>query len=208
MGSWCALIFRISLWTAGILSLLTVCGLSWEHFARKNNSTFKPSTGFWKAAAFAHDAWYTVGEYSAKISSFIYYLRDWLHDLWVIIKDFFSEFVKTASDYFKPLVELCFSWKYAFEGYFETALTYTYPTLVGLGTVLLLFFVATLVTFVLARYQIIDPSYSIYHRFVMWCRGIMDSVQDGMYRGYEEAVKEPVKQQKSLKHLNRKSGNL
>lgn len=153
----------------GIITVLLVFGgLSWEHIARKNESTFKPSTAMWKVVPIAEDVWYWCGVQAARISSFLTFLKDLLHNVWTWIKDFFSGFWITVSDLFTPIFKFLFSWTYFFEGYAEKAREYAYPALIGVGSIVLIFILVCVVTWLLTKYEYIDACYSPVHLFLDW----------------------------------------
>ena len=163
-------------WCAIITALLLLGGLVWEHIAKKNESTFKPSTGLWKLVPPAEAMWHLCGEVWARISSFLISIKDLLYNIWIRIKNFFSGFWETITDFFTPILKFCFSWTYFFEGYFETAKGYAYPALIVVGSLILLFIFYCNVAYILAKYEYIDASYSPIYWFWVWWYGIKQDV--------------------------------
>ena len=151
-----------------LLALSLFGGVIWEHIAKKNESTFKPSTGFSKIVPISQDIWYWCGKQLARISSFLTFIKDLLYDIWIVIKNFFSGFLESVGDFFSPILEFLFSWTYLFKGYYETAKTYAYPVLIGAGTLLIAFIIVCIVTFLLTKYEYINASYSMVHKIIAW----------------------------------------
>lgn len=96
----------------------------WEHIARTKGSTFKPSVAISWLSETLGNAFYNIGVGISKLSSFLTYIK--LEDLY-----------KTAHDLFKPIFELAWSPFQIIKGYCETALTYKYPIIITIGSLLL-----------------------------------------------------------------------
>ncbi|QKF93611.1 hypothetical protein QKU48_gp0153 [Fadolivirus algeromassiliense] len=93
----------------------------WEHVARTKGSNVKPSVGIAWTADKLKVGFYQIGVGFSKLSSFLTYIK--LGDLY-----------QTAQDLFKPTIELFGSPLQSLKGYWDTALTYSYPVTVTLGS--------------------------------------------------------------------------
>lgn len=96
----------------------------WEHIARTKESQFKPSVVINWTADTLKNIFYNIGVGFSKLSSFLTYIK--LDDLY-----------KTAHDLLKPTFELIGSPLQTIKGYWDTALTYSYPITVTLGSLTL-----------------------------------------------------------------------
>jgi hypothetical protein len=96
-----------------------------EHIGRKAKTIFRPSVGLSYCADQAWWFWELCGNIFAKICSFYTYID-------------VTEIIETFIDLFTPMAKLVTSpLRFAY-GYFNTADTYKYPFLIGLGTVTLM----------------------------------------------------------------------
>lgn len=94
----------------------------WEHFARKRESTFKPSNGIIYLSVKLKALFEWLGGVFAHMSSFYTYIN-------------LGEFKQTAIDIVKPVGSLIVSPLYSIKGYYDQATEgYKHPYLIGLGT--------------------------------------------------------------------------
>jgi hypothetical protein len=93
-----------------------------EHIARKNGSNIKPSTVISFLADKSFLFWNKLGYYCAKLSSFYTYID-------------IKEIYQTLDDLFGPTVKLIISPYQFIKGYVDTALSYKYPILIGIGSI-------------------------------------------------------------------------
>ena len=94
----------------------------WEHFARKRDSNFKPSTGITYLSVKSKALFEWLGGVFAHLSSFYTYIN-------------LGEFKQTAIDIGRPIGSLVVSPLYSIKGYFDQATEgYKHPYLICLGT--------------------------------------------------------------------------
>lgn len=106
-------------------SLLAIgCILLWEHFGRSNGVTWRPSLALTVMGDKMWDFFGWLGRGFAHLSSFLKYLH--LEDIWT-----------TVHDLAKPTVVILGSWVALFNDYLSTALTYATPSIVLVGSSLL-----------------------------------------------------------------------
>jgi len=112
----------------GTVATVSVGSFVWEHIGRKNGYTKKPSTMITNIRSLSAKCWSYLGTQCARLSSFYNHIK-------------FGELRQTFSDLVGPTGELVCSPLEFFNGYFDQASNYKYPTLVVAGS---LTFVAVL----------------------------------------------------------------
>jgi hypothetical protein len=119
----------------------------WQHVARTQGWTVKPSIGFQKFADGSVWAWEKTGRLAAYVSSYLTYLN-------------FGEMANSLQELALPVGEVLQSPLAFFKGYAGLAMQYKYPVLVGFGSMGIMGVLA----FLGHRYGWVASLVGLYHR--------------------------------------------
>nr|QYA18864.1 hypothetical protein KOM_12_596 [Clandestinovirus] len=118
--------------SAVFLGPVAMAIFTWEHVGRKRQSRFRPSVMITKATAKSAKMFSQIGKMAAQLSSFYAKI-----DPMVLVR-FIQDLYQTAHELLEPTIHLMTTPVHLLRSYYQTAKTYGYPVLVGLGSVTVL----------------------------------------------------------------------